>query len=78
MHDKLNNLLSAIDDYVTDDIAVEKIDELTLELISDDDFEKLSEELQDCVYTLDNHELNTLSNEEIVAIKNKMAILSGK
>jgi hypothetical protein len=70
MDEQLTELLMGIDRYVAKTVSADDLEQCTLLLISDDAFDTLDSDLQDEIYALDSKELNDLSQNDIMQIRN--------
>lgn len=68
----LKQLVEAVDGYLAKRLIVDELGAVTLDIIGDDDFEKLSDEVQDTIYALDNIELNKSSDDDVRKMQAKL------
>jgi hypothetical protein len=72
MSEEVKVLIEKIDDYLDGKIGPEELEQATMSLISDGNFDTLNRRTQDTIYTLDNKELNELSRDQIKEIRNDL------
>lgn len=72
MKDHLTNLCQLIDEYLTNNANLKDIENLTFEIISEDDFDNLDEGVKDAIYILDNNELNQLTENDFKETESKI------
>ena len=65
-------LVSQVDNYINGILTDDQLEQYTMGIIAHDDFDELPDGLQDAIYTLDNKELNNLSNQDVLKIKEEI------
>jgi hypothetical protein len=70
---EVKKLVMSIDSYLQGRISGDELEQITLGIIADDEFDHLRSEIQDAIYTLDSKELNELTRSEIQEIRNILA-----
>lgn len=75
MDEKIKKLLDMLDAYIKDEVTISEIEDYTLELISQEDFDKFQEEVQNKIYELNMWELNQLGKEDIEEMQHELKIL---
>ena len=74
MIDRLE-LSEKISAYVAGKISKESLEDYTMNLIAQDDFDANDEQTQDIVYTVDNADLNELRDEDLIEIAERLKTL---
>ena len=69
MRNEIKELVMYIDQYLAGEIEGTILEKHTLNLISNDLFEKLDEKVQNAIYALDSQELNALSRNEMLEVQ---------
>jgi hypothetical protein len=75
MINQVEKLITQIDSYLDGKISPEDLEQFTLSLISEDQFNTLSTEIQDAIYALDSKELNTLSDTDLEMLRDELTEL---
>lgn len=70
---EVKKLVTSIDNYLQGRLSGAELEQITLGIIADDEFDNLRSEIQDAIYTLDSKELNELTKSEIQDIRNVLA-----
>lgn len=72
MSDKISDLIRSIDAYLNGDLDSVSLENITMSVIEDDNFDSLNDDVQELIYALDSKELNDLSKTDIQTIKTKL------
>jgi hypothetical protein len=72
MKDVVKDLIEKIEAYLASRIDDDDLEQATMEVIVNDNFDTLDESIQDLIYTLDSKELNNLSRDQIKEIRDAL------
>lgn len=73
LQDKIAKLQSAINELEDiNEITLSKLEEQTADIINDDKFDELPNEIQDAIYLIDMHEIEHPTLDQISQIKEKL------
>lgn len=72
MKKDLEELYRKLDLFIKGDLNTEAFEQATLSIIASDWFEESSVIIQDIVYDLDNMELNELSKDDLIELRDRL------